>query len=119
MNFTDEQRKEQEGKYSPEFLEKLEACGSAQEVEKLIAENGIELSLDDLDQVSGGAYTIYLEDGDEIYVPYDRKQLPWYTAQYGFFDENNAYKGTVLQLRSKQGKRYSVFSSGGYMFCGY
>ena len=65
MHFTDEERKELESKYSPEFLAKLEACGSAEEAEKLIADQGVELPLGDLDKVSGGLY-FSLPNGDEI-----------------------------------------------------
>ena len=117
MNYKDEQHKETQGRYSPEVLEQLKACDSAAEVEKLIAENGIELSLEDLDQVSGGRLYIPLPNGDEI-------DIPWIvTGPRGFYqcDENGTivdYLGKYYSVYSKNGVYYQVWPDGSYRCCG-
>ena len=51
---------------SPEQIEKVKACTSREELQKLAQEEKLELSLDDLDGAAGGIWEyVPRDDGDE------------------------------------------------------
>ena len=55
MKLKAETKKTLSDSFSPELVEKVEACGSAQEVFDLLDKEKIELNEDQLDLIAGGA----------------------------------------------------------------
>lgn len=62
-DFASEAKEKLEGSLSPEVLEKLKACETAEEVTKLMSEYDIELDDDMMETVSGGCDTTTCRNG--------------------------------------------------------